>query len=214
MFLETVEKLNSINKTLALSFGTWSATVIFGLSFFLLLYVFLLNKDKIPPEVFKKIDVRLTIFILVTVCWLPIFLESFVANWQQIFIQTDFINVSVDDKLQTRLCAVDKNQKFSGSLCSLEPFIKEVKSLVPRQAKVIVISDNYFNLFLNYSLLSFYQVTNSESANYWLIYLPMTGYQLDSNNELFKINGEDRKSLGYFQIVKILNKNMAILKRQ
>ncbi len=213
MFLETAEKLNTINKTVAESFGSSSTTVFLGLGFCLLLFIFLVYKVKVGSTL-KRGDPRIILVVLIIVCWWPMFTEKILVAWRQIFIEAKNINASAEVKLETRLCDIDKNQEYKGSVCLLEPFVREIKSLVPAQAKLSIVSDGFYSLFLKYYLMATYQITARETADYWIIYLPETGYQFNSDNELFEIKGQDRKNLGHWQVIKIFNQGMVILKKQ
>lgn len=211
MFIETAERLNSINKTPVLDLGFLSATIIFGSLF--LIFIFLVYPSKAFLAL-KNIKTRSAVLGLMVIFWLPMFVENMLADWQHIASAGKVMTATAAVKSENNLCVMDKNDKLEGSICLLEPFVKEVKNVVPAQAKVNIISSGYYALFLKYTLASTYQVTSPELADYWLIYSSKVGYQLTTNNELLEVDGDARKNLGHFQIVKIINKDMVIIKRQ
>lgn len=213
MFLETMEKLNSINKTLALSFGSLSTIVIFGLGLWLLWFIFFMYKSRGISE-FKKINNRTILLVSIVVIWLPVFIENASANWSKIFKEVKLVTATTEIKSENRLCIADKNSNLKGGACLMEPYIREVKTLVPTGSKVVIISDAYYGLFLKYRFIADYQVTSRELADYWLFYGSRVAYQVNSNNELLEITGDSQKNWGRFEVVKIIDQNRAILKRR
>jgi hypothetical protein len=212
MFLETMEKLNSINKTLALSFGSLSTIVIFGLGLYFLWFIFFMYKSRGIPEL-KKINTKMVLLVLIVIVWLPVFIESTSANWSKIFKEVELVTATTEIKSENRLCIADKNSNLKGGACLMEPYIKEVKTLVPIGSKVVIISDAYYGLFLKYRFIADYQVTSRELADYWLFYGSRVAYQIDSNSELLEVTGDSKKNWGRFEVLKIIDQNRVILKK-
>jgi len=211
MFIETAERLNSINKTPVLDLGWLSATIIFGSLF--LIFLFLVYPSKAFLAV-KKIKTRSAVLILMVIFWLPIFVEKMLADWQHIGRAGQAMTATTAVKSENNLCVMDTNDDLMGSICLLEPFVKEVKKVVPAGVKVNIVSRGFYGLYLKYAFTSSYQITSPELADYWLIYSSEIGYQLTTDNELLEVKGEVKKNLGRFQIVEIINKDMVIIKRQ
>ena len=211
MFLETAEKLNAVNKIPVLDLGFFSATIIFGSLFLIVLFLIYPSKAFLA---FKNIKTRSAVLGLIVIFWLPMFIENVLADWQHIAGAGKVMTSLADAKAENNLCMMDKNDDLKGSICLLEPFVKEVKKVVPAGAKVNIVSRGFYGLYLKYALVSTYQVTSPELADYWLIYSSEIGYQLTTDNELLEVKGETKKSLGRWQVVEIINKDMVIIKRQ
>lgn len=211
MLIETAERLNSINKTPVLDLGFLSATIIFGSLF--LIFLFLVYPSKAFLAL-KNIKTRSAVLGLMVIFWLPIFIENILADWQHIAGAGKVMTAPANAKAENNLCVMDKNDDLQGSICLLEPFVKEVKKVVPAQAKVHIVSRGFYGLYLQYAFASTYQIISPELADYWLIYSSEIGYQLTTDNELLEIKGETKKSLGRWQVVEIINKDMVIIKRQ
>jgi hypothetical protein len=212
MFLETGEKLNTINKIIALSIGNWSATFVFGSIFLLLLVLILVFKNKLFLT-FKKLNSRTVLAVLLVLCWAPLFFDGWFSSWQSIFRQNRNWRSPTAVKTEERLCSIDKNQNLGRSVCSLVPFAKEVEAAVPDQTKVALSSGGYFSLFLQYYFIPKYQMTTPELADYWIMYLPDFGYQINNNQELIEIKQDKEKNWGRWQVVRFLGAGMIILKR-
>jgi hypothetical protein len=212
MFLTTLKKLSTINKVTSLGLGSWPATVVLGLSFWALLLIFLVYKNK-AGVLLNNISARSALLVLIAVAWLPMFATNIIADWQYILARTQLMGASGGDKLQSRLCAIDENQKLAGGVCLLEPFLQEVKNSVPAQSKVAVISDGYYLFFLQYYLMADYQVTDRAAADYWLLYLSKIDYQFGDDGHLYEFNGADKRDWGSWQVVKITNQGMGVLKK-
>lgn len=212
MFLETAEKLNTINKTLPVFFGAWPVALILGLILLLSLIIVLVFKNKLILAS-PKFNGRAVLVALIILAWAPMFFDNIFSAWQTILRPGRALTASVSDKVRARLCAIDQNQNLGNGACSLIPFMKKAISLVPSQAKIAVIADGFHSLFLQYYLLPNYQITGPAEADYWLLYLPAADYQIDDKQELWESRGGVKKNWGRWQVVKIFNQGMAILKK-
>lgn len=212
MFLELAEKLNTINKITALAFGAWSTTLVFGLIFLLSLALAIVYRKKIALAP-SKFNGKTILLVLIIILWSPMFFDNIFGSWQVFLRQVKMTTASSEDKFQSRLCVVDKNQALGGGACSLIPFAKEVKNSVPNQSSLAVVSEGFYSLFLQYYFIPNYQITTPELASYWLLYWPKSGYQLNNSQELMEIKGTTTKNWGRFQIVKTFSDGMTILKK-
>lgn len=206
-FFHQTENLSTINVIIGKMLGPLPATLWFGLVFIVIVIVGLLLQ--------KRFAWRLSSVLIfsLAIAWLPL-CSQFVYSAAREFNDTWFVlQIPESEQRIWRYCRIDQFQNLRGGLCGLDSFNAQIEKIVPRGAS-IAFFDSIFYPYLNYFNYGSYTISNPTEADFVIAYRSPHNTFVYIDNQLYKIENNEKKLLGNFSVSAAFAPDQIIFKRQ
>ncbi len=206
-FFHQTENLSTINVIIGKMLGPMPATVWFGLLFIILCALGLFLKKRFSWQTPSVIIFSLAI------AWLPL-CAQFVYCAAREFNDTWFVlGIAESEQRIWRYCRIDQFQNLRGGLCGLDSFNAQIAKTVPHGVR-IAFFDSIFYPYLNYFNYGDYRIVGLEDAEYLIEYRSPNNTFVYTDNQLFKMENNEKKLLGNFSVAAAFAPDQIIFKRQ